>query len=182
MTIKRTNTNTLTFENSQNKSSVIIKSLDGQLLIKVALSSSEVEITKPGDYEYFGLSVAGFEIPVEKYMGIINLIRLNMEDVKIVVISKYREIPKELLSNLANIDILVMPLLNGNSVKEITSDIDPKKLIIIKSFEGSEEIEIDSIKKTLGLQVIEEVTSSKSKALDFEIGSEDIILSGEILI
>lgn len=180
MIIRRNNSNTLSIENSQDKSSVTIKHLDGQLMVKVSNGSSEVELAKPGDYEYFGIGVTGFEIPVEKYSSVINLVKLNVEGIKIVVTTQFREVSKDVLNNLANIDILVIPLVNPTYTKTLVNAIEPKKLVIVKNF-GGEEVELDSVIKSVGLQKLEEVSSVKHKPVDFGTTTGDIILAGEML-
>jgi len=181
MIIRRSSTNTLVIENSQNKSSVTVKSLDGQLLVKVSNGSSDIEISKPGDYEYFGLGVTGFEVPIDKYSSIINLVKINIEGVRIVLVTQFREVPKDILTNLANIDILAIPIVNSIYTKTIVNVIEPKKLVLIKNF-GGEEVELDSVIKSVGIQIIEEVTSIKNKSVDFAASSEEFILMGEVLI
>jgi len=181
MVIRRSNSNTLSVENSQDKSIISVKSLDGQLVLKVQSGSEEIEISKPGDYEYFEDGITAFELPIEKYIGLIHLIKLNVECIKIVIATNIREISKEVLSNLANIDILVVPLVNANAAKQIASAIEPKKIVIVKSFNMAEEVELDSVKKALGIANMEEVTSVKHKPLDFASSSEETTLIGEIL-
>lgn len=180
MIIRKTNSTTLAVESSQNKVSVTLKSLDGQIIIKIS-NGSDIEIIKPGDYEYMGVGITAFEIPSDKFLANINLVKINIDGVRTLFITKSTEIPKDILNNLANIDILVIPLYGVNEAKSIINAIEPKKVVFLKSFEGSTEIEIESLKKTLGLQTLEEVSSVKHKSGDFDSLGEDYILTGEIL-
>ncbi len=181
MVLRKNNSNTISIENSQDKSLITVKTLDGQLLVKVQSGSKEIEITKPGDYEYFEDSITGFEIPVEKYTGVINLLKTNVEGIRVVFITQFREIPKEVLSNLANIDILVMPIVNPTSTKNTVNTVEPKKVVALKNFNGGEEVELDSVIKSIGLTSMAEVPSVKHKFGDFASTSEDFLLTGEIL-
>lgn len=180
MIIRRNNSTTLSVDSSIDKTAVSIKNLDGQLLIKINNGSKDIEISKPGDYEYFGVGVTGFEIPTELYSGVINIIKLNVDGVKVVVTTQVKEIPKDILNSLVNIDILAIPLVNANATKPLVNSIEPKKLVIIKSF-GGEEVELDTVYKSVGITSMQEVTSVKHKSVDFATVSENTILIGELL-
>ena len=180
MIIRRNNSNTLTLESSMDKSGITIKNLDGQLMVVVSDGSKDIEITRPGDYEYFGLGITGFELQKEKFKGIINILKLNVDGVKIVFTADFDEINKDILSSLANIAILAIPSNEASIVKNLVNAVEPKKLVLIKNF-GGKDSEIESITKTLGIPSAQEVSSIKNKIGDFPESSDEFILQGEIL-
>jgi len=179
MIIRRNNSTTLSVDSSVDKASVSIRNLDGQLFVKISNGTKDVEISKPGDYEYLGVGVTGFEVPVEKYSGVINLLKLNVDGVRVVISTQFRETPKDILNSLANIDILAIPVVNAIATKTLVNAVEPKKLVLIKAF-GGEEVELDTIQKSIGLVTLPEVSSVKYKSADFAV-TGDIVLTGELL-
>ena len=166
-----------------SKSSVLIDSgvqdikienlfFNGSIVSKVITPERSLEISKPGDYEYGKVGFTGFEVPVESYKGSINLVKLLVEDIRVVILFADVEIAKDVLNELVNIDVLITPFFNSDRLKEHIADIDPKTLLILRNFESSQEVDLEGVQKMLGVGTIEEASNYKFKSGDFSNDGE----------
>lgn len=173
MTIKRDSSNVLTI---QGDIKVVVKVLDGSIVVSLNDSNKTIDITKPGDYEYFGVSITSYDVPQEEvYDGKVELVQLYIEGVVLVYTSDKINIPKEIITNLANIDILLLPAIEVSLIKSSVVSMEPKKLVLVDKFDNNGSCDIESLKKTLGVLNVLEGGSAKYKHSDFEITTEEVL-------
>ncbi len=171
MTIKRDSSNVISI---QSDIKIILKVLDGSITVSLNDSSKTIDISKPGDYEYFGVSATLYDIPVEEaYDGKIEIIQLYVEGMVLVYTSDRINIPKEIITNLANIDILVIPSLEVSLVKSTIVSMEPKKVVILEKFDSNGSSDIENLKKTLGIVNVIEGGSAKYKQSEFTTSLDD---------
>lgn len=168
MTLKRISKEGLLIESTNDKSSVELHFDEGSIVLTVKSDTTSIELSKPGDYEYGNITLTCHEIPSGSYLSVINIVKIGIEDVKVLFIPRQNVYSKEIVNNLANIDLVVAPTSSTDYLKKLVSDFEPQRLVIINDFGGANTLSVEDLKKSLGVQAIEEESSIKVK------GSESV--------
>jgi hypothetical protein len=173
MTVRKQNKSTLVIESTQEKIKVKLMLDNNAIQAVVSIQDKEIIVSKPGDYEYGGLSITAYEIPENGFVSQVNIVRIIIEGVSLLVSPVDREISKDIINNLANINILILPNQKGSLIKDRVSDFDPNVLCIVKEFgSNSNDFDLEDTKKALGLHVSEDQESIKYKSADFASSEE----------
>jgi hypothetical protein len=173
MTIKKPSKSSVLISNSKSDAKITV---EGDRFIVEIIGDEPVIIEKPGDYEYGDVAVTALEIGKEKYAGIINLIKVEIEDVKVVFALKAVELKKEEIDILANIDIVINPYESSTLIKNLINDLDPKICILLSNFDNTPNLDVEELKKELGISnIISDTSTFKIKSSDLPKGDEFVL-------
>src|SRR5688572_11107640 len=112
------------------------------MVVTITGGDKEIIVSKPGDYEYGSVSLTAHEVQEERYDSKINVLRVKVDEVDLLIVSTGHETSKDIMNNLANINVAIVPYISTEFLKKVVTDYEPHALAILNKFESSEEISI----------------------------------------
>lgn len=173
MTIKRNDEKSISIESLK-----ITSYIDLGNKLSVHFSEGEIIFSKPGEYEFKGVDLIVKEQTEESYTGTPNLLKLSVEGVRVLYLIKFFDHKQEEISQILDIDILLIDEVMLDKLDRLVMLYDPKKIIVIQNKLSVDEIS-EKIKKINSTSQIELEKSIKVKSEDFS--SEHFIISFSIL-
>ena len=169
----------------KDKNSVILE--NGKVPATVTLTDSinvviedEVGLTisKPGEYEHRGIDVVSREIATDSYSGNSNIAKVTIDGVRVLFLLKSLEAKQDDLSQVLEIDILVVREDELDKIDRLAMLYNPKIVVILPN-KLSESGITEVLKKSFGTSLITTEKQIKPKSDDF--ASENFIVSFCIL-
>lgn len=174
MVLKFKDKNSVLLENGKVPASVTLTdSINVVVEDEVGLS-----ISKPGEYEHGGIDIVAREIATDSYTGIANIAKVTIEGVRILFLLKALEAKQDDLSQVLEIDILVVREDELDKIDRLAMLYNPKIVVILPNKLSENEI-TDLLKKSFGTSQITSERQIKPKSDDFT--SENFIVSFCIL-
>lgn len=107
-----------------------------------------LEFSVPGEYEKGGITVQALETPEDGiYKGKVDFVCVTMEHIKCGVLGSEVFLKHDGLKDIEDIDILIMPQSDLESIKQAVSYFEPKKLAILSKIAGSALITLSELVK-----------------------------------
>lgn len=170
---------------------------DGDILVLTSgevpatLPEAKMIISDPGEYEISGVSITG--IPARKFNGEADteeaiIYKLVAEDIRLVVVGHiYHKLNDEQLESLGSVDILCLPVgngentLGGSQALELIKAIEPKVVIPtyfkeagIKYPDGI--VDLDTAIKGLSMEIAEKLPKLKVKTAELPEATKLVVL------
>jgi hypothetical protein len=147
--------------------------------INVVIEDDEgLIISKPGEYEHSGIDVVAREISTDNYTAKSNIAKVTIDGVRVLFLLKALEAKQDDLSQVLEIDILVVREEELDKIDRLTMLYNPKVVVVIPNKLSDEEV-TELLKKSFGTSQITVEKQIKPKSDDFE--SENFIVSFCIL-
>ncbi len=126
-------------------------------------------ISQQGEYEVSEMFISA-QSAVDS--GELDIVEVEADGVRVLLVSTAQNLPKEILSDLGVIDVLVLQLVSGSLSEQlkIVNTVDPQLVIPVGA-----QAEVDKFKSELGVTFQQE-KKLKLKSADFE--NEDFVLRG----
>jgi hypothetical protein len=126
-------------------------------------------ISQQGEYEVSEMFISA-QSAVDS--GELDIVEVEADGVRVLLVSTAQNLPKEILSDLGVIDVLVLQLVNGSLSEQlkIVNTVDPQLVIPVGA-----QADVDKFKTELGVTFQPE-KKLKLKSADFE--NEDFVLRG----
>lgn len=167
---------------------ILVLTTDG---LSTAESKPKMIITDPGEYEISGVSITG--VPARKFNGDADteeaiIYKIVAEDIRLVVAGHtYHKLNDEQLEALGTVDILCLPVgngentLGGSQALELIKAIEPKVVIPtyfkesgIKYPDGT--VDLDTAIKSLSMEIADKLPKLKVKTAELPETTKLVVL------
>jgi len=174
MVIKKISAKQLQIETLNTK--INIKFEESKLRLELDFNKENIEIVKPGEYEYRGFQITAVELGKDKSEGKINFLIMEVEGNVIGFITDDLSSDKELYKDLPNLDILVLS--TSQSIELVKKTLNYFEVIVLVLLEGEN---LEELKNTLGLASLVKEKSIKYKQGDLKRNEDGQKVIGYII-
>ncbi len=131
--------------------------------------ASGLLISQQGEYEVSEMFISAQSAADS---GELDIVEVEADGVRVLLVSIAQNLPKEILSDLGVIDVLILQLVSGSLSEQlkIVNTVDPQLVIPV-----GEQADVDKFKTELGVTFQVE-KKLKLRSIDFE--NEDFVLRG----
>lgn len=164
----------LVVQSESDLSKSTIDSVQGAVVLRDGLGQTKklangLLISQQGEYEVSEMFISAQSAADS---GELDIVEVEADGVRVLLVSTSQNLPKEILSDLGVIDVLVLQLVSGalSEQLKIVNTVDPQLIIPVGA-----QADVDKFKTELGVTFQTE-KKLKLKSADFE--NEDFVLRG----
>ncbi len=172
MVIKKVSNDEIVIESLKSKTSV--KQYNGDLTISI--DSEDVNINKPGEYEFGDIQLVALEITPDQYNSKVNFARISVEGIDIAVVMTEIVADKDHLRDIADVQMLIVSNdVSLDSIKKLLTYFEPQALIFLNVSDSAQ------LQKDLSLPNLTTDKVLKFKNTDFKSDNEAVVINSFVL-